>query len=517
MAELHVPADYPTIAAAVAAARTRTDSSTTILVAPGVYPESEVVLDVPNLTLAGTAPLARGADGFPLDSDHQSSVARVQKDLPDGAVLFHVGAINVRITGLVLDGLRPLSLLLMGPKQGGLVISIDGAPTSADGFSVDGNLVQRAAAGVFSRMASGTIRANRFTLMNSGSASFGGPPEQAKSVAFRDNLVVGNTNVGAAFQGGTGSRNIPRVADGPGSLSAEVSGNEFRANGAEGPNFPSMGLSFLVNDDSRSDTTLPGRIEAHVRDNLFIENRNWGLGVAQRVSPNVRLTGFEFEGTFERNRYCGNGLNEAIFAFRQVTTTLGGGEKRFRFGRGSSYVIHAENDPLAWVGYDLDHPANDPDPHEYTSPTEHEDPGIPLENTLIFNGTAVPTAAEPVLRRVTPVTGDSTPPMVALHLSKTVLWPPDHKLVPVDFTIEARDECTQGADLAVRSCSATSSEPGDGDASVVMSGPFSGTASLRAERSGGGPGRVYTIRCEVADASGNVGIGHGTVIVPHSQ
>jgi hypothetical protein len=517
MADLHVPADYPSIAEAVAAARARTDGSTTIHVAPGVYSESEVVLDVPNLTLAGTTPLARGPDGFPLDSDHQSGVAKVQKDLPDGVVMFHVSAANVRITGLVLDGLRPLSLLLIGPKQGGLVISIDGAVTPSDGFSIDGNLVQKAATGVFSRMASGTIQGNRFTLMNSGSASFGGPPEQAKSVAFRDNLVVGNTNVGAAFQGGTGSRNLPKVADGPGSLFVEVSGNEFRGNGAVGPNFPSLGLSFLINDDSRSDTTLPARIEAHVHNNLFIENRNWGMGVAQRVSPNVRLTGFEFEGTFERNRYCGNELNEAIFDFRQVTTTLGGGEKHFRFGRGSTYVIHAENDPLAWVGFDLDHPANDPDPHDYTNPTEHEDAGAALGNTLIFNGVIVPTAPAPVLRRLTPMIGDTTPPVVGFHLSTTVLWPPDRKIVPVGFTIEARDECTPAADLVVLSCRATSSEPGDGDTSVVMSGPFSGTAFLRAQRLGSGPGRVYTIRCEVADASGNVGIGEGTVVVPHSQ
>lgn len=516
-ANLRVPADYPTIAAAVAAARARTDGSTTIHVAPGVYSESEVVLDVPNLTLAGTVPLARGPDGFPLDSNHQSGVARVEKDLPDGAVMFHVTAANVRITGFVLDGLRPLSLLLMGPGQGGLVIYIDGALTSADGFSIDGNLVQEAATGVFSRMASGTIRGNRFTLMNSGSASFGGRPELAKSVTFRDNLVVGNTNVGAAFQGGTGSRNLPKVADGPGSLFVEVSGNEFRANGAAGPNFPSVGLSFLINDDSRSDTTLPAKIEAHVHDNLFIENRNWGLDVAQRVSPNARLTGFEFEGTFERNRYCGNGLNEAIFAFRQITTTLGGGAQRFRFGRGSTYVIHAENDPLAWIGYDLDHPANDPDPHDYTNPTQHEAAGVPLGNTLIFNGAIVPTVVAPVLRRLTPMTGDSTPPVVGLRLSTTVLWPPNHKLVPVGLTIEAKDECTPAANLVVRSCHATSSEPGDGDASVVMSGPFSGTAWLRAERLGGGSGRVYTIRCEVADTSGNVGIGGGTVVVPHSQ
>jgi hypothetical protein len=517
MAELRVPADYPTIAAAVAAARARTDDSTTILVAPGVYSESEVVLDVSNLTLAGTAPLARGPDGFPLDSDQQSGVARVQQDLPASAVMFQVQAANVRITGLVLDGLRPLSLLLMGPGQGGVVINIDGALTSSDGFSIEGNLLQGAATGVFSRMASGNIQGNRFALMNSGSASFGGPPEQTKSVAFRDNLVVGNTNVGAAFQGGTGSRNLPRVADGPGSLSVEVSDNEFRENGAVGPNFPSVGLSFLINDDSRSDATLPARIDAQVHDNLFIENRNWGMSVAQRVSPNARLTGFDFEGTFKNNRYCGNGLNEAIFAFRQITTTLGGGAVHFRFGRGSEFIVHAEDDPLAWVGFDLDHPANDPDPHDYTNPTEHEDPGVPLGNTLIFNGAIVPTADAPVLRRLAPMIGDGTPPVVAFHLSRTLLWPPNKNVVPVDFTIEAKDECTPAADLVVLSCQATSSEPGDGDASVVMSGPFSGTASLRAERLADGPGRVYTIRCEVADASGNVGIGEATVVVPHSQ
>ena len=516
MADLRVPADHPTIAAAVAAARARTDGSITVHVAPGVYSESGVVLDVPNLTLTGTAPLARGPDGFPLDANSQSDVAEVRKDLPAGAVMFHVRAANVRITEFVLDGLRPLPPPV-GPGQAGFVISIDGALASADGFSIEGNIVQGAQTGVFSRMASGAIQGNRFASLANGAAAFGGPPEQAKSVAFRDNLVIGNGNVGAAFQGGTGSRNSPPVPDGPGSLLVEVSGNQFRKTGTVGPNFVSAGLSFLVNDDSRSDTTLPARLEAHVHDNLFFENRNWGFDVAQRVAPNARLTGFEFEGTFERNRYCGNGLNEAIFAFRQVTTTLGGGTQRFRFGRGCSYVIHAENDPLAWIGYDLDHPANDPDPHDYTNPAEHEDPGVPLGNTLMFNGAIVPTAAAPVLRRLTPMIGDSTPPVVELRLSRTVLWPPDHKIVPVGLTIEAEDECTPAAELVVLSCDATSSEPGDGDASVVMSGLFSGTAFLRAERLGGGPGRIYTIRCEVADASGNVGIGEGTVVVPHSQ
>src|SRR5450432_2444240 len=81
-ATIHVPSDYLTIAQAVTAAHSRTDSSTTILIAPGVYAESGIVLDLPNLTLAGAVALATGPDGFPLDADHQPGVAKVEKDLP---------------------------------------------------------------------------------------------------------------------------------------------------------------------------------------------------------------------------------------------------------------------------------------------------------------------------------------------------------------------------------------------------------------------------------------------------
>ena len=408
-ADLYVPADYPTIAGAVAAARLRTDGSTTIHVAPGVYAESGIVLDVPNLTLTGTAPLARGADGFLLDSIHQSGIARVQKDLPAGAIMLKVVAANVRISGLVLDGLRPLPPPT-GSGQGGLVIFIDGAFASSDGFSIDGNLIQESGQGISSRMASGTIQGNRLTLLMTGTASWGGRPEDAKSVVFRDNIVIGNGNVGAAFQGGNGSKNPPQVPteDGPGSLFTEVSGNEFRGNGSDTANFANVGLSFLVNDDSRSDATQPARLEAYVHDNLFIENRFWGLDVAQRLAPNALITGYEFDGTFERNRYCGNGLNAAIFAFRQVTTTLGGGTLHFRYGRDSTYVIHAENDELTSLGFDLDDPANDPDAHDYPDPIPDEAAGAPLGNTLIFNGATVPTAEAPVLRRTTPMVGCTT-------------------------------------------------------------------------------------------------------------
>ncbi len=414
-ADIHVPADYPTIAAAVAAARARTDSSTTILVAPGVYAESGILLDVPNLTLSGTNPLERGADGFPLDASMQPAVARVQKAVPSGAVMFRVSASNVRLTQLVLDGLVSPPV---APGVGGVAINVDGALAPSDGFSIDGSLIQGVNQGITTRRASGTIQGNRLTSMMSGCASFGGRPEDAKSIAFRDNLVLQNSNVGAAFQGGTGSGNAPRVAGGPGRLFVEVSGNEFRGNGSVGLNFPSVGVSFLVNDDSKSDATQPARLEVNVHDNLFAENLKWGFDVALRLASVDRLAAFDFEGTFERNRYQGNGFNAAIFAFRQVTTTLGGGTTTFRFGRGSTYIIHAENDSLGWTGFDLDHPALDPDPRS---------PGAPLGNTLLVNGSVIPAAGLPVFQRRTSFLrgagADVNPPVLYLDAAPNASAP----------------------------------------------------------------------------------------------
>ncbi|MFO0747512.1 MAG: hypothetical protein U1F43_17875 [Myxococcota bacterium] len=114
---------------------------------------------------------------------------------------------------------------------------------------------------------------------------------------------------------------------------------------------------------------------------------------------------------------------------------------------------------------------------------------------------------------------DTTPPLVTTHAVE--LWPPNHKLhtvVPADC-VDVVDACDP--DVVVTFTDAVSDEPvndvGDGnsDPDIVDLGPDS--VSLRAERSGTGDGRVYTLGWRAVDASGNATVGTCDVIVPHDQ
>jgi len=114
---------------------------------------------------------------------------------------------------------------------------------------------------------------------------------------------------------------------------------------------------------------------------------------------------------------------------------------------------------------------------------------------------------------------DTTPPELSVALSPSSLWPPNHKLVTIVATVTATDICD--ADPEVRLVSVTSNEPdnglGDGDTpgDIVIVDDF--TLELRAERSGLGDGRVYTVTYEAEDDSGNVTTKQATVTVAKSQ
>ena len=111
---------------------------------------------------------------------------------------------------------------------------------------------------------------------------------------------------------------------------------------------------------------------------------------------------------------------------------------------------------------------------------------------------------------------DTTGPELSITVSPSTLWPPNHKYRTVQATISVSDDADP--DPTVTLVSVTSNEPDDGrddgntvnDIVIVDDDTF----RLRAERSGTGTGRVYTITYRATDACGNSTIATATVTVP---
>lgn len=110
---------------------------------------------------------------------------------------------------------------------------------------------------------------------------------------------------------------------------------------------------------------------------------------------------------------------------------------------------------------------------------------------------------------------DRTAPSISVTLSPDSLWPPDHRLVKVEATVTATDN---SGSVKVDLVSVTSNEPdnglGDGDKSGDIVIVDNDTFRLRAERSGTGGGRVYTVTYRATDACGNTTTTSATVSVP---
>jgi len=119
---------------------------------------------------------------------------------------------------------------------------------------------------------------------------------------------------------------------------------------------------------------------------------------------------------------------------------------------------------------------------------------------------------------------DGTDPTLAPVSNKTILWPPNHKMV--DIVIEANASDNSGGAVTL-SASVSSNEPedglGDGDTAPDWTEPVidqeNGIISLqlRSERSGSGEGRVYTITITASDESGNFSTADVEIIVPHDK
>ncbi|MBV9211495.1 MAG: DUF5011 domain-containing protein, partial [Acidobacteria bacterium] len=120
---------------------------------------------------------------------------------------------------------------------------------------------------------------------------------------------------------------------------------------------------------------------------------------------------------------------------------------------------------------------------------------------------------------------DTTAPTLTLTGATIQLWPPNHKYVTVNLTqlvASASDGCDGGVDINDVFISKVTSDElenssGDGNTlnDIVIASNCK-SVQLRAERDGGGNGRVYTLTFKVRDASGNTTTKTATVIVPHN-
>jgi hypothetical protein len=118
---------------------------------------------------------------------------------------------------------------------------------------------------------------------------------------------------------------------------------------------------------------------------------------------------------------------------------------------------------------------------------------------------------------------DTTPPVVAVTLDRTALWPPNHKMVPIEATVVVTDVCDPNPTFQLWSI--TSNEPandiGDGNTEPDIAGADYFTPdlqfSLRSERMGPRPGRLYTVTYRGFDGSGNFTDAQAYVAVAHDQ
>jgi pimeloyl-ACP methyl ester carboxylesterase len=114
---------------------------------------------------------------------------------------------------------------------------------------------------------------------------------------------------------------------------------------------------------------------------------------------------------------------------------------------------------------------------------------------------------------------DTPPTIRSVVATPEVLWPVNHQLIPVSVAADVSDDLDPAPVCHIVSVAGgePGNAPGDGNTGSDwnITGPL--TLELRAERSGRGAGRTYTITVECADASGNRSEAPVTVRVPHDQ
>jgi hypothetical protein len=110
---------------------------------------------------------------------------------------------------------------------------------------------------------------------------------------------------------------------------------------------------------------------------------------------------------------------------------------------------------------------------------------------------------------------NQAPDVHAARPSLATLWPPAHRMVDISILGVADPDCDPFS-IAITAVTQDESTNGSGDGATCPDAEIvdGSTVRVRAERNGGGDGRVYTIRFAATDTNGNVSSGIVKVSVP---
>jgi len=115
---------------------------------------------------------------------------------------------------------------------------------------------------------------------------------------------------------------------------------------------------------------------------------------------------------------------------------------------------------------------------------------------------------------------DVTPPHFdSLSVNPGLIWPPNHQMIPVTVSASVSDNCDPEPVCVIAAVSSNEPENGLGDGDTAPDWEITEdlTLNLRAERSGKGTGRIYTITVQCIDHVGNTTEQQIAVTVPHDR
>jgi hypothetical protein len=239
----------------------------------------------------------------------------------------------------------------------------------------------------------------------------------------------------------------------------------------------------------------------------------WTHTVADAGPLTVEITGTDPDGLSTTVSFTLNGTGETN---RPPVANAGPDENIECSGH--------DGTPVTLNGTDSNDPDGDALTFTWTGPfgtATGSAPTVSLPNgshTITLTVTDEPGAS--ATDTVVMTVADTTPPEITSAVAdRSSLWPPNHRMVPVTIAVTATDACSPTVTCAITEV--TSDEPvdGGGDGNTSPDWEITGdlTVDLRAERAGGGDGRVYTITVGCSDDAGNTATRGVEVAVPHNR